>query len=1044
MMKQNVILFALLYILVTVFLVTPVSGGLSVTNGTKITSPYGNTTAVITITGSSIPAGGNITIDVTSLNQFTESETFTDANVEVSSNASATWTRKVSDDGYTVTLTSTGGDTGIGKTINVTFTGAGGNRWSSDTYLTFGDTSLDLTITRYDTGNSTDTGEPADSPLHFMIDTGGLAITDGEKVTSPYGNTSALITILDSGVPVPGGSTITVDVSGLKRFVVGGKLTDANVEVSSVASSATWNGVVDGEGNTLTLTSTGDTNTGDSITVNFTGAAGGNSAWVADSGGNQTVSLAVTRTDTSQQQYINFMIETTPPSGSLSIADGAKITLTNGSTSPTITITGSGIAQDGTIIIDVSGLNPYVANGTVTDANVEINDTAAIAHWTRAVAGNILTLTSTGGNTAIGENVTITFTGAGGNPWKSNTQGIQTIPLTVIRTDTGRTGMFSFVIETSPLPSLLVVANFTASPIADMAPLAVTFTDTSLGNPTSWSWDFGDGSTSTLQNPDHIYPNVGIYTVSLNATNTYGSDTKTQGNYIRVLGGAVREAHTSIPGLTIDNCGGVQMVTVNTSVLPAALVPNNFVLEIQPPVESGFKHITLNTINRQGFAHEGNLIFGYPTSVHLVSEEIAPSSGFSTDIGTNSSFNYSIDLPAYPCNAILSTKIWGGVIPEYDIKLRRIVDGNNAGVVDTAYTAKITKTNFPSDARVKLHMSVNSSWNPSLRGGPGMMFIWRIADNGNSGQILPTSNLYSDPVNNLNYYEAESPLGLSTFGLSSFTGNNNPFQLIIFTLETVVNPGNPSNGQGNSQGEGSGGSSGGSSTTQTLSATPAPADPGKTAKIYANTNGVITQAMSLQSTDSLATVNIGTGIVAKDAEGKPLSSISIKSIPAENLPGSPPGGSFSFAGRAYELQPDGATFSPGISISFTAPNAQFGQELLVKIYDNATKIWQDVPTSTNPQTGIITADISHFCCLALFAKSVTTEPVYANTPVPTQIVPKAVALPPSAMTTFVGMILVIVDLIAKNVIIFAGIILVAIAIFLYGRKRRRDRLMELT
>jgi hypothetical protein len=386
------------------------------------------------------------------------------------------------------------------------------------------------------------------------------------------------------------------------------------------------------------------------------------------------------------------------------------------------------------------------------------------------------------------------------------------------------------------------------------------------------------------------------------------------------------------------------------------------------------------------------------------------------------------------------------VIPEYDIKLRRIVDGNNASVVDTAYTAKITKTNFPSDARVKLHMSVNSSWNPSLHGGPGMMFMWRIADNGNSGQILPTSNLYSDPVNNLNYYEADSPLGLSTFGLSSFTGNNNPFQLIIFAIENIVNPVNPDNDQINSPGGGGGNSAKSIPVipVQTQGATPDHRDPGRTAKIYANANGVITQATSLQSTDGLATVNIGTGIVSKDAGGKPLSSISIKAIPAENLPGSPPGGSFSYAGRAYELQPDGATFSPGISIGFTAPNAQFGQELLVRMYDNATKIWQDVPTSTNPQTGIITADISHFCCLALFAKSVTTEPAFANTPAPAQIVPKAVALPPSAMTTFVGLILVIANLIAKNVIIFAGIVIVVIAIFLYGRKRRRDRLMKLT
>ena len=58
----------------------------------------------------------------------------------------------------------------------------------------------------------------------------------------------------------------------------------------------------------------------------------------------------------------------------------------------------------------------------------------------------------------------------------------------------------------------------------------------------------------------------------------------------------------------------------------------------------------------------------------------------------------------------------------------------------------------------------------------------------NSGQILPTTYLYTDPVNNLDYFEADSPSGLSTFGLSSLTGNNNPFRLITFTIANIINP----------------------------------------------------------------------------------------------------------------------------------------------------------------------------------------------------------------------------------------------------------------
>ena len=76
------------------------------------------------------------------------------------------------------------------------------------------------------------------------------------------------------------------------------------------------------------------------------------------------------------------------------------------------------------------------------------------------------------------------------------------------------------------------IADFTGTPTSGTAPLTVNFTDQSSNNPTSWSWDFGDGHTSTQQNPQHIYQNAGTYTVSLTATNQYGSDTETKTDYI--------------------------------------------------------------------------------------------------------------------------------------------------------------------------------------------------------------------------------------------------------------------------------------------------------------------------------------------------------------------------------------------------------------------------------------------------------------------------------------------------------------------------------
>ena len=69
-----------------------------------------------------------------------------------------------------------------------------------------------------------------------------------------------------------------------------------------------------------------------------------------------------------------------------------------------------------------------------------------------------------------------------------------------------------------------LTAAFSYLPALPLAGLAVTFADASTGDPTSWAWDFGDGSTSTLQNPAHTYGTPGAYTVSLTVTSAGGAD----------------------------------------------------------------------------------------------------------------------------------------------------------------------------------------------------------------------------------------------------------------------------------------------------------------------------------------------------------------------------------------------------------------------------------------------------------------------------------------------------------------------------------------
>ena len=72
------------------------------------------------------------------------------------------------------------------------------------------------------------------------------------------------------------------------------------------------------------------------------------------------------------------------------------------------------------------------------------------------------------------------------------------------------------------------VPDFTWSPASPVEGQAVRFTDRSTGSPTSWSWNFGDGGTSTSRDPEHSFLAGGEYSVELTATNTSGSNAVTR------------------------------------------------------------------------------------------------------------------------------------------------------------------------------------------------------------------------------------------------------------------------------------------------------------------------------------------------------------------------------------------------------------------------------------------------------------------------------------------------------------------------------------
>jgi len=82
------------------------------------------------------------------------------------------------------------------------------------------------------------------------------------------------------------------------------------------------------------------------------------------------------------------------------------------------------------------------------------------------------------------------------------------------------------------LGTILPVAQFSVDAIEGLIPFTANFADESLGDVISWAWDFGDGGSSTEQNPSHIYNEAGLFTVSLTVTGENGSTVETKTDLI--------------------------------------------------------------------------------------------------------------------------------------------------------------------------------------------------------------------------------------------------------------------------------------------------------------------------------------------------------------------------------------------------------------------------------------------------------------------------------------------------------------------------------
>lgn len=163
------------------------------------------------------------------------------------------------------------------------------------------------------------------------------------------------------------------------------------------------------------------------------------------------------------------------------------------------------------------------------------------------------------GNTSAKQNPTASYL----NP------GRYTVTLTVKNANGANTLVRSQFITVYEAPTI----NFTASRLSGCFPLNVQFTDNSTGgsgNTTAgWFWDFGDGFTSTAQNPQHTYNSAGSYSITLKVTNDKGcSRFVTIPNYITVTPGVSAEFGNTLP---VSCQPPASIIFTNTSTGPGNL-----------------------------------------------------------------------------------------------------------------------------------------------------------------------------------------------------------------------------------------------------------------------------------------------------------------------------------------------------------------------------------------------------------------------------------------------------------------------------------------
>jgi PKD repeat protein len=184
-------------------------------------------------------------------------------------------------------------------------------------------------------------------------------------------------------------------------------------------------------------------------------------------------------------------------------------------------------------ITDTETVARFVLNITVTPLQITTNVTQATCN--NSNDGFITAIGNNGGpwnytwKDASNNIIKTTLNTTNADSLKGLGTGVYSVDITTVGSCDIATQTFTF---NAPAAT---TSAFTASSTAVNINNNVTFTDNSVSADAYW-WIFGDGSTSSLQNPVYAYPAPGVYTVTLNSISTVCGDTVTSQKVITVMG----------------------------------------------------------------------------------------------------------------------------------------------------------------------------------------------------------------------------------------------------------------------------------------------------------------------------------------------------------------------------------------------------------------------------------------------------------------------------------------------------------------------------